>query len=443
MFSSRMRFILILLLVFIGLGSFIYTQFLVSRLRSKERTSMELWAKAIQYNGTPQNVGTRDELKSMAKQIQAQPFLPQSVKKQWIQKLQRAQVDLANAALDFVTSELIIKNQFKIPSLVTDSNRTILYSRNIPKKELSQKLVTRLAKINPPIKIKVGTGSKSQTQYVYYGESGTVKMLRYLPYLQFGLLAIFLSLAYYSWSGVRENEQSNLWVGMAREAAHQLGTPISSLMGWIALLKDSNDVETQNIVHELEQDVERLQDVADRFNKIGSEPKLKLQRISPVLDEVITYMERRMPQLGKNVSLIKEIDPEVKAKINADLFQWAIENLIKNALDAIDTNHDGAFLAVKLYREYPNLIIDVKDSGKGIEKKYQKDIFKPGFSTKKRGWGLGLSLTKRIVEEYHKGKLNVAYSSPGKGTTFRITLKLNQPDNNWSYQKKDKKADLT
>jgi anti-sigma regulatory factor (Ser/Thr protein kinase) len=425
MTSGRMRIILILLLVFIGLGSFIYTQYLVSRLRDKERMSVELWAKAIEYNGTPQNVDTRNELKNMANDIESQPGIPQVKKNSWVQKLHRAEVDLANAALDFVASELIIKNRFEIPSIVTDSTRAILYSRNIKKSRLSQSLVDKLAKINNPIKIAVGTGSKSQKQYVYYGESATVKLLRYLPYLQFGLLTIFLGLAYYSWSGVKKTEQSNLWVGMAREAAHQLGTPISSLLGWIALLKESDDINTQNIVHELEQDVERLQDVADRFNKIGSEPELRVQRISSVLNEVIVYMERRMPQLGKNVQIRKNLEYDVKANINEDLFQWAIENLIKNALDAIDVNQRGAYISVKTYRNEDDLIIDIEDSGKGIEKKYQKEIFKPGFSTKKRGWGLGLSLTKRIVEEYHNGKLVVAYSSPGKGTTFRITLKMN------------------
>jgi len=420
-----MRILLILLLVFIGLGSFIYTQYLVSRLRNKERMSVELWAKAIEYNGTPQNVDTRNELKNMANDIESQPGIPEVKKKHWVQELQRAEVDLANAALDFVASELIIKNRFEIPSIVTDSTRSILYSRNIKKSRLNQSLVDKLAKINNPIKIVVGTGSKSQKQYVYYGESATVKLLRYLPYLQFGLLAIFLGLAYYSWSGVKKTEQSNLWVGMAREAAHQLGTPISSLLGWIALLKESDDINTQNIVHELEQDVERLQDVADRFNKIGSEPELRVQRISSILNEVIVYMERRMPQLGKNVQIRKNLEYDVKANINKDLFQWAIENLIKNALDAIDVNQKGAYISVKTYRNEDDLIIDIEDSGKGIEKKYQKEIFKPGFSTKKRGWGLGLSLTKRIVEEYHNGKLIVAHSSPGKGTTFRITLKMN------------------
>lgn len=421
--SPKMRTFLILFIVFIGIGSFIYTQFLVNRLRQKERNSVELWAKAIEYNGQPQNVDIRRELKIMQKNIDTQPYIPQSLKNMWNKKLKRAEGDLANAALDFVVPELIIKNRFEIPSLVTDSLGSILYSRNIKIKKLGPKIIKNLSEKNHPIKIIIGSGPKSQKQYVYYGESATVKMLRFLPYLQFSLLAIVLGLAYYSWSSVRESEQSNLWVGMAKEAAHQLGTPISSLMGWIALMNETNtDDDTQKIIHEFTQDVERLQNVAERFNKIGSSPELKLQRVGPILEEVVGYMERRMPQLGKNVRLEKNIESEFKLRINSDLFQWAIENLIKNALDAIDTKQKGAFVRIKSYQLENELFIEIEDSGKGIEKKKFKEIFKPGYSTKKRGWGLGLSLTKRIIEEYHKGKIYVHQSMPGKGTTFRIEM---------------------
>ena len=421
--SAKMRTLLIILLVFIGLGSFIYTQYLVSRLREKERNSVELWAKAIEYNGNPQNVDIRSELELMEKNIDSKPYIPDNLKKLWKDKLQRARGDLANAALDFVASELIIKNRFQIPSVVTDSNKTILYSRNIVKKKLGPKIVKELAEKNRPIEIVVGSGDKSQKQYVFYGESATVKMLRFLPYLQFGLLAIFLGLAYYSWSSVRENEQSNLWVGMAKEAAHQLGTPISSLLGWIALMNEANNDENmQKIILELTRDVERLQDVAERFNKIGSAPELKTQRVGPVLDEVVGYMQRRMPQLGKNVNLISKTESRVKLKLNAELFQWAIENLIKNALDAIEVKQNGSYIKVTSFQLEKDYIIEIEDSGKGIEKKNYKEIFKPGFSTKKRGWGLGLSLTKRIIEEYHRGKIFVSYSSPGKGTIIRIEI---------------------
>ncbi len=421
--SAKMRTLLIILLVFIGLGSFIYTQYLVSRLREKERNSVELWAKAIEYNGNPQNVDIRSELELMGKNIDSKPYIPDNLKKIWNDKLQRARGDLANAALDFVASELIIKNRFQIPSVVTDSNKTILYSRNIAKKNLGPKIVKELSEKNQPIEIVVGTGDKSQKQYVFYGESATVKMLRFLPYLQFGLLAIFLGLAYYSWSSVRENEQSNLWVGMAKEAAHQLGTPISSLLGWIALMNEANNDENmQKIILELTRDVDRLQDVAERFNKIGSAPELKTQRVGPVLDEVVGYMERRMPQLGKNVNLISKTESRVKLKLNADLFQWAIENLIKNALDAIDVKQKGSYIKVTSFQLEKDYIIEIEDSGKGIEKRNYKEIFKPGFSTKKRGWGLGLSLTKRIIEEYHRGKIFVSYSSSGKGTIIRIEI---------------------
>lgn len=421
--SAKMRTVLITLLAFIGLGSFIYTQYLVSRLREKERNSVELWAKAIEYNGNPQNVDIRNELDLMEKNINSKPYIPDNLKKLWNDKLQRARGDLANAALDFVASELIIKNRFQIPSVVTDSNMTILYSRNIEKKNLGPKIVKELSAKNQPIVIIVGTGDKSQKQYVFYGESATVKMLRFLPYLQFGLLAIFLGLAYYSWSSVRENEQSNLWVGMAKEAAHQLGTPISSLLGWIALMNEANNDENmQKIILELTRDVERLQDVAERFNKIGSAPELKTQRVGPVLDEVVGYMERRMPQLGKNVNLVTHTESKVKLKLNAELFQWAIENLIKNALDAIDVKQEGSFIKVTSYQLEKEYIIEIEDSGKGIEKKKHKEIFRPGFSTKKRGWGLGLSLTKRIIEEYHRGKIFVSNSAPGKGTIIRIEI---------------------
>lgn len=384
---------------------------------------MELWAKAIEYNGNPQNVDIRNELALMERNIDSKPYIPDNLKKIWNDKLQRARGDLANAALDFVASELIIKNRFEIPSVVTDSNKTILYSRNIDRNKLGPKIVKELARKNPPIEIVVGSGDKSQKQFVYYGESATVKMLRFLPYLQFGLLAIFLGLAYYSWSSVRENEQSNLWVGMAKEAAHQLGTPISSLLGWIALMNEANNEENmQKIIIELTRDVERLQDVAERFNKIGSAPELKSQRVGPVLDEVIGYMERRMPQLGKNVKLIRKTESKVKIKLNADLFQWAIENLIKNSLDAIDVKQSGSFIKITSFQLEKDYIIEIEDSGKGIEKKNYREIFKPGFSTKKRGWGLGLSLTKRIIEDYHQGKIYVSHSNPGKGTIIRVEI---------------------
>ena len=423
--SSGVKMVLILLLVVIGLGSFFYTQILVGQLKKKERLSVQLWAKAIEYNGSPQNQTIRNELKEVTREISASSQVSQTNKVHWIDVIDRSEADLANAAVDFVTNELIIKNRFEIPSILTDSNRTVLNTRNIEQKKVNKATLDHLAEMNQPIAIEIGDGPKRQKQFVFYGESSTITLLRYLPYLQFSLLAVFLALAYSSWSSIRKNEQSSLWVGMAREAAHQLGTPISSLMGWIALLKDSlDDEQNLNITHELSLDVKRLQKVADRFNKIGSEPELKNVRLEPSLREVIRYMEMRKPKVGKQIHFADHIDTETKLRLNPDLFQWAIENLIKNALDALETNKNNPEISVSTQKIEDHVIIEISDTGKGIEKKYQKEIFKPGYSTKKRGWGLGLSLTKRIIEEYHGGKIFVASSTPGQGTTFRIELPL-------------------
>lgn len=423
--SAGIKTVLILLLVTVGLGSFIYTQILVGQLRKKERLSVQLWAKAIEYNGSPQNQSIRQELKSVTREIAASSQISEDKKVQWIDVIDRSEADLANAAVDFVTNELIIKNRFQIPSVLTDSVRNVLNTRNIDQKKVDKTTLDHLAEMNPPITIEIGDGARRQKQYVFYGESSTITLLRYLPYLQFSLLAVFLTLAYYSWSSIRKNEQSSLWVGMAREAAHQLGTPISSLMGWIALLKDSlDDEQNLNITHELSMDVKRLQKVADRFNKIGSEPELKVARLEPALREVLGYMEMRKPKVGKQIRFTEHIDTETKLRLNPDLFQWAIENLIKNALDALETNKTDPEISVTTQKLEDQLTIEISDTGRGIEKKYLKEIFKPGYSTKKRGWGLGLSLTRRIIEEYHGGKIFVSSSNPGHGTTFRIELPL-------------------
>ncbi|MDX1638765.1 MAG: HAMP domain-containing sensor histidine kinase, partial [Balneolaceae bacterium] len=220
--------------------------------------------------------------------------------------------------------------------------------------------------------------------------------------------------------------QSNLWVGMTKEAAHQLGTPLSSLYGWVELLRDEKkgDEFTENVCNELEKDITRLRGVAERFNKIGSEPELQSKRIGPLLDQVIDYMEQRLPQLGKHVEVRRNFDRNLRAKVNTELFQWAIENLLKNAMDAIKSSSDNAYVEVSTRRMEDDLMIDIADSGVGMDKSVHQEIFKPGYSTKKRGWGLGLSLTNRIIENYHKGRVFVLNSEEGKGTTIRIVLKL-------------------
>jgi len=227
-----------------------------------------------------------------------------------------------------------------------------------------------------------------------------------------------------TYRSINRSEKSNLWVGMAKEAAHQLGTPLSSMYGWVQLLKDRNkdDDESLSYTYEIENDISRIKKVAERFNKIGSKPELKSIHIEPIIDQVIEYMERRVPQLGKKVEIHKSIETNAKVLMNAELFQWAIENLIKNSMDAIKESSDQTYISIRLLEQGEQIFLDVEDSGTGIDRKFVNEIFKPGYSTKKRGWGLGLSLTKRIIEEYHNGKIFVLRSEVNVGTTIRVVL---------------------
>ncbi len=424
--SYKVKVILVSVLTLTAIASILYAQYLVKVIQEKEHSSVELWAKAMEYNSRPHFIETRKELQFIAREIQNHQLLSDSQRQRWNAVLQRAETDLANSALDFVASELIIKNRFEIPSVVTDEEGEILHYRNIDERRLSKDIVTQFASINEPLSIALETGNGTQTQKIYFGDSALITTLKYFPFIQFGLLGVFLGIGYLAMSSIKRNEQSNLWVGMAKEAAHQLGTPLSSLYGWLELLKElSTEQEVLNIVHELQNDAERLQIVTDRFNKIGSAPELQKQRVQPILEKVTDYIARRLPQLGKHIKLDVNIQEDVKTEINAELFTWAIENLVKNAMDAIDTSKSNAVVGIRSYVKDQDYIIEISDTGKGIEKSHLKEIFTPGFSTKVRGWGLGLSLTKRIVEEYHGGKIMVVSSIPGEGTVFRIQIPVN------------------
>lgn len=417
--SNRINIVLIALLIFLGIGSFAYNQYLVNRILEQERLSVELWARAIEYTGRPVHEEVSRKLLTAISELQKYSAVPDSI----IRMLEDAEAD--RASQNFVVSELIIKDRFKIPSIIVDERGEIIFSRNIRKGNLDQDLLEKFKQMNPPIEIVFGDEQYSQKQFIYYGESPTVRMLRYFPYIQFSLLALLLGTAYVSYRTITKSDQSNLWVGMTKEAAHQLGTPLSSLYGWVELLREEkNDEFTQKICDELEKDITRLRGVAERFNKIGSKPELKSYRVGPLLDQVIDYMEQRLPQLGKNVEVKRSYDSNLRVKVNTELFQWAVENLVKNAMDAIKTAGDRAYVSVKTQPIENELIIDIEDSGVGIEKKFHQEIFKPGYSTKNRGWGLGLSLTKRIIENYHKGKIFVLRSEPNKGSTIRVVLKL-------------------
>ena len=416
--SNRSNIIVLILLILFGLGSFAYNQYLLDRILEKERSSVELWAKATEYAGNPNREDANRQLREVAKQLAQNPAVSDDV----VNTIESAEADRSTE--NFVLEEIITKDRFQIPTIIVNEQGEIIFNNHVSE-ELNQELIDEFAAINPPFKIKFGLGEDVQTQYVYYGESPTVQYLRYYPYLQFGLLALVLGMAFLSFRTISKSEQSNIWVGMTKEAAHQLGTPLSSMYGWIGLLRDEykEDDFIKKVADELENDVSRLRGVAERFNKIGSEPELESQNLAPHIEVVLNYMERRVPQLGKKVDVRRSLESNTYAKINPELFQWALENIIKNSMNAIKSKKKGAYVAVSMKRIENEVQIDIEDSGRGIEKKHQKEVFNPGYSTKKRGWGLGLSLTRRIIEEYHKGKIMVAASEVGRGTTMRIILK--------------------
>lgn len=424
--SSRIKITLVVLLILLAGASFVYNQILINRIMDQERRNVELWAKAFEHNVDPIHQQVSSNLNSVANLLEEYPSIPDSLSRM----IREAEV--ARYTDSFISEEIIQPSDlFNIPVILADESGFVTGYRFIEDEDADMtELIEYYKSLHEPIVIELGSGGQALQQYVYYGESPMVRYLRFFPYVQFGILALLLGVGYTTYKSITRSEQSNLWVGMTKEAAHQMGTPLSSIYGWLQLLKDNNksDRETLSIAEEIENDVSRLKGIADRFNKIGSQPELKSVRPEPILDEVISYMKRRLPQLGKTIRVEKKVETNAVVNLNVELFQWAIENLIKNAMDAIRESGPEAFVSVMVKREGSQLILDVADSGSGIDRKYAKEIFKPGYSTKKRGWGLGLSLTKRIIEDYHKGKVYLHSSEPGKGTVIRITLPLNSDD---------------
>jgi two-component system, sporulation sensor kinase D len=310
-------------------------------------------------------------------------------------------------------------NSAAVPVIYTDSTRsTVIAVGNIDSAKINtpEKIKATIALMeqqNTPIPVDLGEGYKN---YIFYEQSPLLTQLKYYPYVQFGVIGLFLLIAYILFSTARKAEQDQVWVGMSKETAHQLGTPLSSLMAWIEYLQANGTDES--IVTEMNRDVTRLGMITDRFSKIGSQPTLQDEDVCQVVRNAMDYLKQRT---SKNVNYILEIpDTEIHAQLSVPLFEWVIENICKNAVDAMDGK--GEFKVT--VNEVPEgVAIDLKDSGKGIHKSKHKSVFKPGYTTKKRGWGLGLSLCKRIIENYHDGKIYVLNSEEGKGTTFRIVLK--------------------
>jgi len=327
--------------------------------------------------------------------------------------------------MSFIFDQIVRKTPF--PLIYVSKNGDPIWWKGIkvdPYSKGAQEKVRRVVKeMEKTVRPIALTYQGNILGYLYYGDSPTIRYLRWMPYIQIGLIGLFIFIGILGFSNIRKSEQHFIWVGMAKETAHQLGTPLSSLMGWLEILKSDGfrRKDLKKTLSEMERDVERLSKVISRFSQIGSKTTLKEQEVAPILSEVVNYFRRRLPHVGKEVQIIEKYDPVPRIPLNKNLFEWGLENLIKNSLEAIEKKqgrieiHLGTLSNRKIY-------IDVKDNGRGIEFKRRRDVFKPGYTTKKRGWGLGLSLAKRIIEEYHGGKLILKESKLGEGTTMRIVL---------------------
>lgn len=349
----------------------------------------------------------------------------------WVKSLKML-VDTENTSeISFLFTEIVSVIDF--PAILSDSAMTPLTWRNIkldttlPREAQIAYLKARIKEMDeayPPVEVRL---DPSTVQYVHYGDSDLVKSLQIAPVLLGAGVGIFILIAYLTFSYIRRTEASNIWVGMAKETAHQLGTPISSLMGWIELLKSASDNPERQaqIIFEMQTDVNRLNRVATRFSKIGSKVAVSPECVAEVIESVFDYYRARLPQMGKNISLEISDITNATAQMNRELMEWVFENLTKNGIDAIERKTGEIRAHITADARY--VIIDLSDTGKGIEPQHRAEIFRPGFSTKPRGWGLGLTLARRIVQDYHGGKLLLKESAVGKGTTFRIKLPKHAP----------------
>lgn len=375
--SFGRRVVIIIVGLVIGMGSLLLTNGMANQLRIKEQNEVELWKLALERT-----------------------------------------FDMSNDPIWQFVSE----NNNSIPFLIIEywgSEARAAGSKLVPAKVLNDprlldREIKKMQSVNEPLEVKFFDG---RTLYIYYGESRLLKMLVWFPVAQILVIIIFITFGFITFSSTKQNEQNRVWIGLAKETAHQLGTPTSSLLGWIEYLK-SQPID-QSAVEEMGKDLTRLMKVADRFSKIGSETVLSPANINELVGDSVLYFRSRIP---RNVTISYNglaISP-VQSMVNPALFEWVVENLLKNALDALQGT--GA-INVKISSDNDNVYVDVSDTGKGIAKANFKRIFEPGYTTKTRGWGLGLSLSKRIIESYHHGKIAVLESETGKGTTMRISLK--------------------
>lgn len=388
--KAMYKILILVVALVIGGISLVYTNFLVSKLKEREKTLIDLYAKSLEY--------------------------------------------LANASLDenvnFISSEIIEVNT-SIPVILTgedqvplgpNNSRNIRFPANASEEKKMEILLDELDLMkseNDPIPV-VAFGV---TQYIFYRNSDLLYQLRWYPYVQLSVIAVFAFGAYYLFSVSRRAEQNRVWVGLAKETAHQLGTPLSSLVAWLEYFKEKDKYKDDPVFEELEKDVQRLEVVTKRFSNIGSVPSIREEDIMDALEKIVSYLQKRI-STKIQMSIKSDIPAGTMVELNRSLFQWVIENVCKNSADAIEGK--GSIILELNGPENGQLFLDISDTGKGISKARIAQIFRPGVSSKARGWGLGLTLAKRIIEEYHGGRIFVKSSQANKGTTFRIVLPVRQ-----------------
>jgi signal transduction histidine kinase len=388
--NTNLKWFVLAFSVLISIGSIYYTNVLVEQLKERERQQVVMFAKAIEY----------------------------TINEDY------------NTNFLFVSEEILYKNN-SIPTILYDDNEGITQVRNVKidstqsKEKIQEQLrreIEKMKEVYDPIIIQLKDPTKNDevfgTQKLYYKNSFLLSQLIAYPYIQLSVIAIFAFIAYLAFNYSRAAEQNRVWVGLAKETAHQLGTPISSLMAWIEVIREDNEMKEKGVVEELEKDVQKLKIVTERFSSIGSAPTLKKENVVLLINSVVDYLR---PRVSAKIKMeVFTLSDNINAMVHAPLFEWVIENLCKNAVDAIGSS---GTIAIKILRgSEGKVFIDISDTGKGIPRSKIDMVFKAGFTTKKRGWGLGLTLAKRIIEAYHDGKIFVKASEENQGTTFRIAL---------------------
>ena len=389
--NSNLKWVVLVASVVISIGSIYYTNVLVDQLKERERQQVQLYAKAIEYTANDDDSGD----------------------------------------VNFIASEILFQNN-SIPIIQMTDNDKVLAWRNVDvdekwtddrKDAFLKNELKLMAQTYEPITVTLRdpqTGEIFGTQFIYYKNSFLLRQLIAYPYIQLSVIAIFGFIAYLAFNYSKAAEQNRVWVGLAKETAHQLGTPLSSLMAWVEVIRDDPDMKQKGMVEELEKDIQKLRIVTERFSSIGSIPALKKENIVDLINNVVNYLR---PRVSSKVKMeVFTLSENIFANVHAPLFEWVIENLSKNSVDAMGNT---GTIAIKILRgNEGKIFIDISDTGKGIPRSKIEHVFRPGFTTKKRGWGLGLTLAKRIIETYHDGKIFVKSSEENLGTTFRIVLNV-------------------